>query len=234
MAKPPYRVWLVAGLLVLVTIALYWPVTGHDFVNLDDPEYVTANVHVQGGLTWESVKWACSNTVCCNWHPLTVWSHMAGLPTVRFEALGASSNQRAAARAQRCAGLRVAATDDRRDVAERGGSGVVRPSPVACRIGRLGGRTQGCAQRVLWPAIPSRLCPIRARRGAEIRSPKSEVRRKSEDRSPKSKEGPAPNVESIARSSVPGSAFDVRPSRLSSISHLLSSIFYPCSSSPWA
>jgi len=62
--------------LALVTIALYWPVTGHDFVNLDDPEYVTANVHVQGGLNWESVKWACSNTVCCNWHPLTVWSHM--------------------------------------------------------------------------------------------------------------------------------------------------------------
>jgi len=65
-----------AALLVLVTLALYWPVTGHDFVNLDDPEYVTANVHVQGGLTWESVEWACSNTVCCNWHPLTVWSHM--------------------------------------------------------------------------------------------------------------------------------------------------------------
>jgi protein O-mannosyl-transferase len=76
MAKAPYRVWLVAGLLILVTLALYWPVTGHDFVNLDDPEYVTANSHVQGGLTWESVKWACSNTVCCNWHPLTVWSHM--------------------------------------------------------------------------------------------------------------------------------------------------------------
>ena len=76
MPKQRFQMWMIAGLLALVTLALYWPVTGHDFVNLDDPEYVTANVHVQGGLTWESVKWACANTVCCNWHPLTVWSHM--------------------------------------------------------------------------------------------------------------------------------------------------------------
>ena len=30
-----------AVLLVLVTIALYWPATGHDFVNYDDDLYVT-------------------------------------------------------------------------------------------------------------------------------------------------------------------------------------------------
>jgi tetratricopeptide (TPR) repeat protein len=67
---------MIAGLLALVTIAAYWPSTGDDFVNLDDPDYVTSNIHVQAGLTWESVKWACSSLVCCNWHPLTVWSHM--------------------------------------------------------------------------------------------------------------------------------------------------------------
>jgi Tfp pilus assembly protein PilF len=66
-----------AGLLVLGTMALYWPATRCDFVNYDDDLYVTANVHVQNGLTWESIKWACLNPVCCNWHPLTVWSHMA-------------------------------------------------------------------------------------------------------------------------------------------------------------
>jgi tetratricopeptide (TPR) repeat protein len=66
-----------AGLLVLGTMALYWPATRCDFVNFDDDLYVTANVHVQKGLAWESIKWACLNPVCCNWHPLTVWSHMA-------------------------------------------------------------------------------------------------------------------------------------------------------------
>ena len=70
-----FPVWLVAGSLVLVTIALYWPATSHDFVNYDDDFYVTANVHVQKGLTWENIKWACLNPVCRNWHPLTVWSH---------------------------------------------------------------------------------------------------------------------------------------------------------------
>ncbi len=76
MARWRFPLWLMAALLVLVTLALYWPATGHDFVNLDDPDYVTANVHVQGGLTLENVKWACLNPVCCNWHPVTVWSHM--------------------------------------------------------------------------------------------------------------------------------------------------------------
>ena len=65
-----------AALLVLVTIALYWPATRYDFVNYDDDLYVTSNVHVQSGLTWESLKWAFFNRVACNWHPLTVLSHM--------------------------------------------------------------------------------------------------------------------------------------------------------------
>jgi protein O-mannosyl-transferase len=76
MAGPRLPVWLMVVLLILVTLALYWPATVHDFVNFDDPDYVTANAHVQSGLSWEGVKWACWSPVCCNWHPLTVWSHM--------------------------------------------------------------------------------------------------------------------------------------------------------------
>ena len=45
-------------------------------VNYDDDCYVTSNVHVQNGLTWESVKWAFRNPVVGNWHPLTMLSHM--------------------------------------------------------------------------------------------------------------------------------------------------------------
>lgn len=76
MARPRLPVWLMAVLLALATIALYWPATGHDFVNYDDPDYVTENPHVQGGLNWTGVKWAFSNPVCCNYHPVTVLSHM--------------------------------------------------------------------------------------------------------------------------------------------------------------
>ena len=76
MARSRFPVWLMAALLALVTIALYWPATSHDFVNYDDNFYVTSNVHVQNGLTLESLKWAFFNPVAANWHPLTLLSHM--------------------------------------------------------------------------------------------------------------------------------------------------------------
>jgi Flp pilus assembly protein TadD len=77
MARSGLPVWLMAALLALVTIAIYWPVMRHDFVNYDDTLYVTSNVHVQNGLTLENIKWGCFSPVGGNWHPLTVWSHMA-------------------------------------------------------------------------------------------------------------------------------------------------------------
>ena len=47
-ARSRFPVWLIAVLLVLVTIALYWPATGHDFINYDDNDYVLDNTHVTG------------------------------------------------------------------------------------------------------------------------------------------------------------------------------------------
>ena len=76
MAPPRLPGWLMAALLVLMTMALYWPVTRCGFVNFDDGLYVTENAHIQNGLTWEGMKWACVNPVADNWHPVTVWSHM--------------------------------------------------------------------------------------------------------------------------------------------------------------
>jgi protein O-mannosyl-transferase len=75
-ARPHLPVWQLAVLLALVTITLYWPALRCDFVSLDDPDYVTANPHVQGGLTWEGVKWAFSNTEQgTQWAPLMWLSH---------------------------------------------------------------------------------------------------------------------------------------------------------------
>ena len=69
-------VWLIAVSLVLVTMALYWPATRCDFVNLDDGLHVTANIRVQSGLSWENIKWAFLNPVADDWQPLSVCSHM--------------------------------------------------------------------------------------------------------------------------------------------------------------
>jgi protein O-mannosyl-transferase len=76
-ARPGLPVWLMAVVLALVTVAIYWPAMRHDFVNYDDDLYVTSNVHVQAGLTLASMKWALLHPVTSNWHPLTIWSHMA-------------------------------------------------------------------------------------------------------------------------------------------------------------
>jgi tetratricopeptide (TPR) repeat protein len=46
------------------------------FVTFDDPDYVTANPHVLGGLTWQNVQWALTSTESANWFPLTWLSHM--------------------------------------------------------------------------------------------------------------------------------------------------------------
>jgi len=77
MARSRFPVWLMAALLALVTIALYWPAMRHDFVNFDDPDYVTANSHVQGGLNWAGIKWAFHNTKqAAYWAPVMWLSHM--------------------------------------------------------------------------------------------------------------------------------------------------------------
>jgi tetratricopeptide (TPR) repeat protein len=48
----------------------------HDFVNYDDPQYVTANMQVKHGMSVEGVVWAFAHRHASNWHPLTWISHM--------------------------------------------------------------------------------------------------------------------------------------------------------------
>ena len=78
MARPRFPVWIMAVLLALVTIALYWPATGHDFINFDDNVYVLENAQVTSGLTLESLQWAFFKPEVGfgYWHPLTLLSHM--------------------------------------------------------------------------------------------------------------------------------------------------------------
>lgn len=75
-ARDP-RAFLVRAALVLITAAVYWQVTGFDFVNYDDEDYVTANPIVMRGITWDGVKWAFTTNEQANWHPLTYLSLMA-------------------------------------------------------------------------------------------------------------------------------------------------------------
>jgi tetratricopeptide (TPR) repeat protein len=62
--------------LFLVTIAVYSTVLQSDFVNFDDPDYVTANPHVRAGITADGIQWALTSTEVANWFPVTRLSHM--------------------------------------------------------------------------------------------------------------------------------------------------------------
>jgi protein O-mannosyl-transferase len=66
------RLTVLVGLGLLVgTLAVFGPVCANDFVNYDDPQYVTANSHVLAGLKGDSIRWAFTATESHNWHPLT-------------------------------------------------------------------------------------------------------------------------------------------------------------------
>ena len=62
-------------LLVLVTLALYNPLSRAPFLNYDDGAYVFENFHVRSGLNWDNVVWALTTDTMNNWHPLTWLSH---------------------------------------------------------------------------------------------------------------------------------------------------------------
>ena len=66
----------VYGALALLIVAAYWETPFHDFVNYDDPLYVTDSPITQAGITWEGIRWAFTDTSSGNWHPLTRIAHM--------------------------------------------------------------------------------------------------------------------------------------------------------------
>ena len=72
------RDWLIMALLAAATVAVFWQVSRHEFVNFDDPAYVTHNPMVQQGLTWPGVAWAFGELhgEATYWHPVTWLSHM--------------------------------------------------------------------------------------------------------------------------------------------------------------
>jgi tetratricopeptide (TPR) repeat protein len=68
--------WLIACVLGLAVLVAYAPLRHAGFINYDDPAYVSANPHVQAGLTADGIGWALTTGQASNWHPVTWISHM--------------------------------------------------------------------------------------------------------------------------------------------------------------
>ena len=79
---------LVAVCLAFLTVAVFWQVTGHEFINYDDGVYITENSQVKDGFTLESIIWAFKTGHAANWHPVTWLSHMLDIEIYGLKPMG--------------------------------------------------------------------------------------------------------------------------------------------------
>jgi tetratricopeptide (TPR) repeat protein len=70
------KIGLIHIILGAVTFAAFLQLTRCDFINYDDPAYVTENMHIRHGVTMAAIRWAFTTDYASNWHPLTWMSHM--------------------------------------------------------------------------------------------------------------------------------------------------------------
>jgi hypothetical protein len=78
----------ISAALLVVTLALYWPVLEQDFVYFDDHRYVTENPAIQHGIDGTAIEWAFSTDHMGTWHPLTWLSHAADWTVYGSDARG--------------------------------------------------------------------------------------------------------------------------------------------------
>jgi tetratricopeptide (TPR) repeat protein len=66
-------------LLFFFTFAVLFPGFGGEYLLLDDDDYITGNSYVKSGLSWNSIRWAFTETHSGHWHPLTWISLMVDM-----------------------------------------------------------------------------------------------------------------------------------------------------------
>jgi tetratricopeptide (TPR) repeat protein len=62
---------IIAMAVFILTLFLFLPTCRNNYVNYDDPEYITANPVLRSGPTRSNLGWAFTTSVTSNWHPLT-------------------------------------------------------------------------------------------------------------------------------------------------------------------
>jgi tetratricopeptide (TPR) repeat protein len=63
------------AILCVITLVVYGQIVFFDFVNYDDPFFISLNPHVMSGLTRDNILWAFSTSDMGIWHPLTWMSY---------------------------------------------------------------------------------------------------------------------------------------------------------------
>jgi hypothetical protein len=119
-----------------------------EFVNYDDPEYVTGNPHIHEGVNARSFVWAFTTNRDANWFPLTWLSHMADWQMFGSNAGG---HHRTNVLFHMANTVLLFLVFRRMTASPWRSAFVAEPvcfAPPARGIGRMGVRTEGCPQRV--------------------------------------------------------------------------------------
>jgi tetratricopeptide (TPR) repeat protein len=53
-----------------ISLAVYWPATGFEWIVFDDPVSVAGNHYLTHGISWAGIRWAFTTGLMANWHPL--------------------------------------------------------------------------------------------------------------------------------------------------------------------
>jgi tetratricopeptide (TPR) repeat protein len=56
--------------IALITVAVFWPALGHQFVDWDDPMNLVDNLEFRG-LGWQNLRWMFTTTLAGHWIPVT-------------------------------------------------------------------------------------------------------------------------------------------------------------------
>ncbi len=78
------------GAFIAFALALvaFLPALDNGFVKYDDPSYITENAIVQGGLSWQSVRWAFTTFHLGSYYPFTWLSHLLDVTLFGLEPAG--------------------------------------------------------------------------------------------------------------------------------------------------
>lgn len=62
-------------LLVVLNLLVFGQTATFDFIEYDDSTYIVQNPQLNGGLTFENIKWSFATSYFSNWHPTTWLSY---------------------------------------------------------------------------------------------------------------------------------------------------------------
>jgi len=62
--SPGRQKLIVYLVLAVVTLAVFWQVNHYDFINFDDPGYITENSRIQSGITAGRISLGFQHKIC--------------------------------------------------------------------------------------------------------------------------------------------------------------------------